>query len=220
MINPEPFEPLASYQISGATVRAVLSWHHNIDFNVTFQFLVIIAFVSGLSLVGVAVRAAWLAIGVLLNRDNSRAPSREYIFFHTQLGLYAACLLAMNFITAVGGMIGTTWIAQRGISEGKLVNLTCRDVRGLIWSGILQVLPAQLKVFVRYNHGQPGTPANSSTHSAANANWQLWHRVFHRRDRRPHLQLAGTPYRIHLLGRSCHRRFRLGCIASHWYRPS
>jgi hypothetical protein len=69
------------------------------------------------ALVSVALRITWLALKKF--RDPTAAQSREYVFFSTQLGNYAACLLAGNTMSCVAGLIGMKWLVNGGITEGK-----------------------------------------------------------------------------------------------------
>lgn len=79
----------------------------------------IFAILSTLGLLSVALRVAWLRIQrhLLL----AAPQTQEHVFFNTQLGQYAACLLiAMTFSTA-SGIIGISWAVQRGITEGLIL---------------------------------------------------------------------------------------------------
>jgi len=81
----------------------------------------VFAVLSTFALVSVACRAIWLAIRQKLS---PRTPEpREYIFFNTQLGHYAACLLIANAFIDVAGLIGIRWTIDNGITEGGLCTL-------------------------------------------------------------------------------------------------
>ncbi|RDB26384.1 hypothetical protein Hypma_006851 [Hypsizygus marmoreus] len=78
----------------------------------------VFAVLSTFAFVSVAVRIVWLAIRQKLS-DNGAEPE-EYIFFNTQLGHYAACLLVANMFSGVSGSIGLFWTVERGITQGGL----------------------------------------------------------------------------------------------------
>ncbi|KII89761.1 hypothetical protein PLICRDRAFT_52927 [Plicaturopsis crispa FD-325 SS-3] len=80
--------------------------------------LLFFALASTLGLLFVALRVAWLAFGALLRRGGSAPPSRELIFFHTQLGVYLASLLASNLLVSLAGLTAFKWVADMGITEG------------------------------------------------------------------------------------------------------
>jgi len=77
----------------------------------------IFALLSSLALLSVAVRVLWLAIRHRLS-DTHATP--EYVFFNTQLGHYATCLLVANLFSEVSGLIGFRWLIQQGITEGTV----------------------------------------------------------------------------------------------------
>ncbi|EKM78676.1 hypothetical protein AGABI1DRAFT_128960 [Agaricus bisporus var. burnettii JB137-S8] len=74
------------------------------------------AILSTVALASVALRIMWLALKKL--RNPNAAQSREYAFFSTQLGNYAACLLVGNMMSSAAGLIGLQWLVNRGITEG------------------------------------------------------------------------------------------------------
>jgi len=76
------------------------------------------AILSTLALVSVAVRVIWLAVHRLLERNHAEPSPREYVFFHTQLGHYAACLLIANLCIGTAGLMGIPWLVHKGITEG------------------------------------------------------------------------------------------------------
>ena len=65
-----------------------------------------------------AVRALWLVTSPVFLPGASQRVSKEHIFFHTQLGHYAACLLGSNFFTSAAGVIVARWVADGGLQEG------------------------------------------------------------------------------------------------------
>lgn len=55
-------------------------------------------------------------MGPIFIRDSKgRVVSKEQIFFRTQLGHYAVCLLAGNFFTSAAGVVVGVWVARSGI---------------------------------------------------------------------------------------------------------
>ncbi|KAF8072018.1 hypothetical protein FPV67DRAFT_913986 [Lyophyllum atratum] len=81
----------------------------------------VFALLSTFALVSVACRAIWIGIRQKLSPGSSEP--REYIFFNTQLGHYAACLLIANTFVGIAGLIGIRWTAEKGITEGGLCTL-------------------------------------------------------------------------------------------------
>ncbi|KAF7312149.1 hypothetical protein MIND_00227400 [Mycena indigotica] len=75
------------------------------------------AILSTLALFTVAFRVIYLAIRRYLSSDSS-PQSREYIFFNTQLGNYAACLLIANLVSGAAGLMGLEQLLKGGIEEG------------------------------------------------------------------------------------------------------
>ncbi|KAF7375182.1 hypothetical protein MSAN_00404800 [Mycena sanguinolenta] len=75
------------------------------------------AILSALALLSVASRVIFLAVRRFLSGSSER-DSREYVFFNTVLGNYAACLLISNIISSVAGMMGLDQLLHGGIQEG------------------------------------------------------------------------------------------------------
>ncbi|KAJ7454775.1 hypothetical protein FB451DRAFT_1279324 [Mycena latifolia] len=75
------------------------------------------AILSTLALLTVAFRVIWLAIARLMSSSGD-SQSREYVFFNTVLGNYAACLLIANIITGAAGIMGLNPLLKGGIQEG------------------------------------------------------------------------------------------------------
>lgn len=94
------FFPLPSIEYGGAVVVNVF------------------ALLSTFALFSVACRVIWLAFRQKFSPGS--AQPKEYIFFNTQLGYYAICLLIGNMFTDVSGLVGWRWTTQRGITEGSL----------------------------------------------------------------------------------------------------
>ncbi|KAJ7183162.1 hypothetical protein C8R46DRAFT_854457, partial [Mycena filopes] len=80
------------------------------------------AILSSLALLSVASRVIWLALRRFFS-NNSDPQSREYVFFNTVLGNYAACLLISNMIIGGAGLIGMHQLMVGGIQEGPLCNI-------------------------------------------------------------------------------------------------
>lgn len=96
----------------------------------------IFAILSTLGLVSVALRIAWLFIRRHLLPTAPEA--HEPAFFKTQLGQYAVCLLVAMMFSTASGIIGLSWVVQRGITEGLLVFL------GFIFPFLTHFLPSRL----------------------------------------------------------------------------
>ncbi|KAF9046848.1 hypothetical protein BDZ89DRAFT_1127304 [Hymenopellis radicata] len=87
----------------------------------TFAGLVVVnvvAILATLALFSITVRVIWLAILRLYKRNITQ--TREYVFFHTQLGYYAACLLIANMFSSAAGLMGLPYLFKRGITEDAL----------------------------------------------------------------------------------------------------
>ncbi|KAK7044221.1 hypothetical protein VNI00_007943 [Paramarasmius palmivorus] len=78
----------------------------------------VFAILSSIALLTIIIRGIWLAVLRLCGRSISQY--RDYIFFNTQLGYYAACLLIANSFNSVAGLMGLPFLIQRGISEDGL----------------------------------------------------------------------------------------------------
>ncbi|TFK27154.1 hypothetical protein FA15DRAFT_666648 [Coprinopsis marcescibilis] len=74
------------------------------------------AILCTVALVSVAARVSWLAIRSFVLRNSSKP--QEYVFFNTQLGNYAGCLLIAMTVNTVAGMMSLPWLINRGITEG------------------------------------------------------------------------------------------------------
>ncbi|KAJ6466616.1 hypothetical protein C8R47DRAFT_1234958 [Mycena vitilis] len=77
----------------------------------------VFAVLSALALLSVALRVIWLALRRLFS-GASDSQSREYVFFNTVLGNYAACLLISNIINSIAGVMGLRQLMNGGIQEG------------------------------------------------------------------------------------------------------
>ncbi|KAF8207160.1 hypothetical protein K438DRAFT_1714041 [Mycena galopus ATCC 62051] len=75
------------------------------------------AILSALALLSVAFRVIFLAVRRFFS-GSSGADSREYVFFNTVLGNYAACLLISNIINSIAGIMGLNQLMHGGIQEG------------------------------------------------------------------------------------------------------
>lgn len=66
-----------------------------------------------------ALRVTWLGIRWYITKEDEDLKPQEYVFFNTQLGNYAVCLLlAMAFITGAG-IMGLPWLIGQGITLGR-----------------------------------------------------------------------------------------------------
>jgi hypothetical protein len=93
-----------------------------------FQVIVVFASLSVFGLAYVSLQAIWLIARPLFKRGGSDTGSKEHAFFHTQLGHYAACLLAGNLFTSAAGMLVGNWVARGNMREGKLKAFGIIDV--------------------------------------------------------------------------------------------
>ncbi|KAJ6570179.1 hypothetical protein DFH09DRAFT_423681 [Mycena vulgaris] len=80
------------------------------------------AILSTFALLTVAFRVIWLAIARYFSNSKD-AQSREYVFFNTVLGNYAACLLIANIISGAAGIMGLNHLLNRGIQEGPFCTI-------------------------------------------------------------------------------------------------
>lgn len=78
----------------------------------------VFAILSAFALLAIIFRVVWLAGLRLFGRDISQY--RDYVFFNTQLGYYAACLLLANMVNSVAGLMGLPFLIHRGITENGL----------------------------------------------------------------------------------------------------
>ncbi|KAF9266590.1 hypothetical protein L218DRAFT_896735 [Marasmius fiardii PR-910] len=76
------------------------------------------AILSSIALLSIVIRVFWLLIQRLCGKNISDC--QDYLFFSTQLGYYAACLLIANTINSVAGLMGLPFLIKRGIDEGGL----------------------------------------------------------------------------------------------------
>ncbi|KAF6757214.1 hypothetical protein DFP72DRAFT_249870 [Ephemerocybe angulata] len=74
------------------------------------------AILCTLALVSVALRVSWLGIRWFIKKDGEQP--QEYVFFNTQLGNYAACLLGAMAFNTGAGIMALPWLIGRGITLG------------------------------------------------------------------------------------------------------
>lgn len=72
---------------------------------------------------------------LFLNRGNRAPRPSEILFFHTQLGYYAGCIVLSNFFISVAGLINFNWLSRSGLSRGKqltfrVITVDVRDYPG------------------------------------------------------------------------------------------
>jgi len=89
----------------------------------------VFAFLSTVALISVALRVIWLAIRHFWLKSSGE--SQESVFFHTQLGQYAACLIISMIFNTFAGIIGIGWLVKGGITEGFM----CRSQATLMQIG-------------------------------------------------------------------------------------
>jgi hypothetical protein len=92
------------------------------------QAIVVFASLSVFALAYISLRAVWLVARPLFKRSTSRIGSKEHAFFHTQLGHFAACLLAGNFFTSAAGMMVGHWVASGSMREGEFAALSSINI--------------------------------------------------------------------------------------------
>ncbi|TDL25594.1 hypothetical protein BD410DRAFT_600712 [Rickenella mellea] len=78
------------------------------------------ALLSIIAIIYLFSRIALAWIRPALQGWKDRIDSKEGVFFHTQLGIYAASLLVANFLTSTAGLIEIHWAAQGSIVTGPL----------------------------------------------------------------------------------------------------
>ncbi|KAF9466546.1 hypothetical protein BDZ94DRAFT_1306142 [Collybia nuda] len=78
----------------------------------------VFAILSTFALASVVVRVIWLATRRLVSSSDTEP--QEYVFFNTQLGRYAVCLLIGNMFNGVAGLIGVRWLVEGVITQGGL----------------------------------------------------------------------------------------------------
>ncbi|KAG7089796.1 hypothetical protein E1B28_011446 [Marasmius oreades] len=76
------------------------------------------AILSSIALLSIVIRVFWLLVQRLCGHSISHY--RDYAFFSTQFGYYAACLLIANTANSVAGLMGLPFLIKRGIDEGAL----------------------------------------------------------------------------------------------------
>ncbi|KAL0060829.1 hypothetical protein AAF712_004988 [Marasmius tenuissimus] len=94
------FFPIADNQLAGAIVVNLF------------------AILSSIALLAIVLRVFYLLFRRLCGHNISHY--RDYLFFSTQLGYYAACLLIANTINSVAGLMGLPFLIRHGIDEGGL----------------------------------------------------------------------------------------------------
>lgn len=112
------FVPIPPNKFGGAIVSNSPYCNDNSDLLAVHKAVNIFALLSTLALVSVAIRAVWL----LIRRHPflTASEKRELIFINTHFGQYGICLLLAMTLSATSGIIGISWLAQRGITEGLI----------------------------------------------------------------------------------------------------
>jgi hypothetical protein len=109
------FVPFPSSQFSGAVVCPIISFP--MPCLPPLKVVNVFALTCTLGLVSVAARVIWLAVRHIFTRNTNAR--QEFVFFHTQLGNYAACLLFAMTFNSLAGLISFPWLLLHGIREGK-----------------------------------------------------------------------------------------------------
>ena len=95
-----------------------------------FQVVNLFAILSSIALLAIVLRVFYLLFRRLCGHNISHY--RDYVFFSTQLGYYAACLLIANTFNSVAGLMGLPFLINHGIDEGVL--LSCPQCVGAHYS--------------------------------------------------------------------------------------
>ena len=74
-----------------------------------------------MALASVLIRGAWLAVRITWFKA-SPVQTQEIVFFHTQLGNYASCLVNGLFFNAIAGILGLQWLIQHRVTDGMHIH--------------------------------------------------------------------------------------------------
>ena len=116
------FVPIPPNELRGAIVSNSPFTMITTDILAVHKVVNIFAILSTLALVSVAIRAVWL-----LTRRHpflTASERREHTFLNTHIGRYGTCLLFAMTLSTTSGIIGMSWLAQRGITEGLVTFLS------------------------------------------------------------------------------------------------
>jgi len=91
----------------------------------------VFSIISAISVIFFLFRVLWVSLYPLLNPRAEKRPSKESVFFHTQLGFYAANLLLGNLLLSLAGTVNVSWAMQNGITE----NVSCTSQAVLTQAG-------------------------------------------------------------------------------------
>ncbi len=118
-----PTFPIKNNELAGVIVRTTTNFKHTLmdrPLNtLCLQVVNVVAVLSTVALLSIILRLAWLCILRVTRRKNI-TQSREYVFFNTQLGYYAACLLIANMFNSAAGLMGLPFLLARRITEGMI----------------------------------------------------------------------------------------------------
>lgn len=150
------------------------------------QTVNIFALLAAVALASVLIRGAWLAIRITWFKA-SPTQTQEVVFFHTQLGNYASCLVIGLFFNTIAGIIGFQWLVQHGVTDGMHTQflrspLSCINIHV---SGLI------CRIQGVYSNKHIHKIMFSLLYSLIHANGELLNRVFHRSHCRSHLQFLG-----------------------------
>ncbi|KAF8442397.1 hypothetical protein L210DRAFT_3536510 [Boletus edulis BED1] len=116
MSSVSALEPLSASQRTGTIVVAAF------------------ALLSTMALAFIALRTIRLAAVVFLQRDDSTSRPPEILFFRTQLGYYAGCLILSNMFLSFAGLIGFSWVSRSGLSQGSACSAQAVLMQIGIWA--------------------------------------------------------------------------------------
>ena len=110
--------PFSESVIGGAAVSSGIFSSLSIPLNALLQTVNAFAILCTLALLSVALRIIWLAIRSRMAGDEEKP--HVYMFFQTQLGNYAVCLLLSMTFNTFAGILALPWLIARGITIGAL----------------------------------------------------------------------------------------------------
>ena len=115
------FVPIQPNELGGVIVSNSPYYNDDSDLLAIRKVVNIFAMLSTLALLSVAIRAVWL----LIRRHPflTASEKREHTFLNTHFGQYGTCLLLAMTLSTTSGIIGISWLAQRGITDGLVTFL-------------------------------------------------------------------------------------------------
>ncbi|KAG8213053.1 hypothetical protein J3R82DRAFT_11445 [Butyriboletus roseoflavus] len=114
------FETLSTSQRRGAIVSVAFYRSGVLERErILFQVVAVFALLSALALAFIALRTMRLAMMLFPECDDGTARPPEILFFRTQLGHYAGCLVLSNMFISASGLINFSWVSRSGLSPGS-----------------------------------------------------------------------------------------------------